>query len=400
MKIAKIEDLHADAGWRTFSWLKVTTDEGLVGWAEFNEAVWNPGLTTVIRRLAAHAIGQDPREVGKLGATLTAITRMAAGGTNQQALAAIENACLDLKAKALGVPVCQLFGGPYRDRLQLYWSHCGTFRARNHEFFEKVIGTPPLRTLDDMTALGREALARGYKAVKTNPILFDKDGGKPPHMVNPGFGPVGLDLAQTYDAKTTDAICAQLAALREGLGRDTGVMLDLNFSQKPEGLMRIAKAVEPFRLTWLEMDLHEPAALAGVRRSSTTPIASLESIYGRRQYRPFFENYAVDVAIVDVPWNGYLEGLRIASLAESFEVNVAPHNFYGHMATLMSAHFCAAIPNFRIMEFEADDVPWNDDFVTHPPQVVEGELLVPTRPGWGCDVNEEAVRAHPPKQAR
>ena len=147
-------------------------------------------------------------------------------------------------------------------------------------------------------------------------------------MLNPGFGPVGLDLAQTYDAKTTDAICAQLAALREGLGRETGVMLDLNFSQKPEGLM------------------------------------------------------------------------RIASLAESFEVSVAPHNFYGHLATLMSAHFCAAIPNFRIMEFEGGDVPWNDDLVTHPPEVNDGELLVPTRPGWGCEVDEEAVRAHPPKQAR
>ena len=63
MKIAKIEDLHADAGWRTFSYLKVTTDDGLVGWAEFNDAGWNPGLTAVIRGLSAHAIGQDPREV-------------------------------------------------------------------------------------------------------------------------------------------------------------------------------------------------------------------------------------------------------------------------------------------------------------------------------------------------
>ena len=67
---------------------------------------------------------------------------------------------------------------------------------------------------------------------------------------------------------------------------------------------------------------------------------------------------------------------------------------------MMSAHFCAAISNFRIMEFEGDDVPWNDDLVTHPPEARNGELAVPTRPGWGCDVNEEAVRAHPPKQPR
>jgi L-alanine-DL-glutamate epimerase-like enolase superfamily enzyme len=142
MRIAAIEDLHADAGWRTFSFLKLTTDAGLVGWAEYNEAQWSQGLTAVIRKLVPIAIGQDPRAVGRISATLAAMTRMAPGGMNQQAIAAIENACLDVKAKALGVPVCALFGGPYRERLQLYWSHCGTFRVRNHEFFERVIGTP------------------------------------------------------------------------------------------------------------------------------------------------------------------------------------------------------------------------------------------------------------------
>jgi L-alanine-DL-glutamate epimerase-like enolase superfamily enzyme len=397
MKIVKIEDLHADAGWRTFSFLKITTDEGLVGWSEFNEAVWNPGLTAVIRKLSEHALGQDPRAVGRLGAILSAITRMAPGGTNQQAIAAIENACLDVKAKALGIPVYELFGGPYRERIPLYWSHCGTFRVRNHDFFEKVIGTPPLRTLDDIKELGREAARRGYKAVKTNPLVF---GGERPRMLNPGFGPVGLDLANNYDASIVNAITDQLAALREGLGSDAGLMMDLNFSFKPEGLKRIARAVERFDMTWLEMDLHEPEALADIRRSTSTPIASLEAIYGRRHYKPYFENRAVDVAIIDVPWNGLLESIRLASMAETYEVNIAPHNFYGHLATMMSAHLCAAVPNFRIMEIEGDDVPWKDELVTNPPVIKDGELVLPTAPGWGADVNEEAVRAHPPKQKR
>lgn len=397
MKIVKIEDLHADGGWRTFSFLKITTDEGLVGWSEFNEAIWNPGLTTVIRRLSEHAIGQDPRAVGKLGATLAAITRMAPGGTNQQAIAAIENACLDVKAKALGIPVYALFGGPYRERIPLYWSHCGTFRVRNHEFFEKIIGTPPLRCLDDIRELGREALRRGYKTVKTNPLLFD---GARPRMLNPGFGPVGLDLAQNYDAQLVESITDQLAALREGIGSHIGLMMDLNFSFRPEGLIRIAKAVERFQMTWLEMDLHEPDALANIRRSTSTPIASLEAIYGRRNYKPYFDKGTVDVAIIDVPWNGLLESVRIASMAETYEINIAPHNFYGHLATMMSAHLCAAVPNFRIMEIEGDDVPWKDSLVTVPPVVEDGEMLIPTGPGWGADVNEEAVLAHPAKQKR
>jgi galactonate dehydratase len=395
MRIVSVEDLHADAGWRIFSFVKITTDDGLVGWSEYNETFWNQGLTMVIRKLADTLIGQDPRPFARISASLYAMTRLAPGGMNQQAIAAIENACLDITAKALGVPVYELLGGPFRERLPLYWSHCGTFRALSPDYFERIVGTPPLRTLDDMKRLGEEAIARGYNAVKTNPILFD---GECPRMLNPGFLLGDLDLAHNSSSRIVGAITEQLAAFREGIGPHAELLLDLNFSFKPEGLQRIAKAVEPFHLAWLEMDLHEPKALATVRRSTTTPIGSLESIYGRRGYRPYFENYAVDVAIIDVPWNGLMESVRIAALADAYEINVAPHNFYGHLSTMMSAHLCAAVPNFRIMEIEVDDVPWKDDLVTNPPVIQNGELVLPTSPGWGTDVNEEAVRAHPPKQ--
>jgi L-alanine-DL-glutamate epimerase-like enolase superfamily enzyme len=397
MKIVKIEDMHADGGWRTLSFLKVTTDEGLIGWSEFNETLWNPGLTQVVRRMAEHAIGMDPMEIGKLAATMWAFTRMVPGGTNQQAIAAIENACLDIKGKALGVPVSSLFSGPYRDRVPLYWSHCGTFRVRDAQLFETVIGTPPLRTLDDFKALGQQAVRDGWKAVKTNPIVFAESG---PYWVHSGFAKQGMDLANNSSQVALDAMVDQMAALREGLGRNAGLMLDLNFSMKPQGLSQAARALEPFNLTWLEMDLHEPQALSQVRRGSSTPVASLEAIYGRRNYRPFFEHQAVDYAIVDVVWNGFSESVRVAELAESYELNVAPHNFYGHLASLISAHFCAAVPNVKIMEYEVDDVPWKDDFVTVPPVIENGDLVLPTTPGWGADINEEAVRAHPAKVKR
>jgi L-alanine-DL-glutamate epimerase-like enolase superfamily enzyme len=103
----------------------------------------------------------------------------------------------------------------------------------------------------------------------------------------------------------------------------------------------------------------------------------------------------MDVSIVDVPWNGIWQSMKIAALAESFEVNVAPHNFYGHLSTLMSAHFCAAIPNFRIMEIDIDDVPWKDELITVPPMIRDGFLVVPDGPGWGAELNEEAIAAHP-----
>ncbi len=102
------------------------------------------------------------------------------------------------------------------------------------------------------------------------------------------------------------------------------------------------------------------------------------------------------MAIIDVPWNGILESVKIAAMAETYEVNVAPHNFNGHLGTLMSAHFCAAIPNFQVMEIDIDDVPWKDALVTRPPMIEAGELLIPTGAGWGAEVNEDVVRAHLP----
>ena len=145
------------------------------------------------------------------------------------------------------------------------------------------------------------------------------------------------------------------------------------------------------------MDLYDPAALARIRHALKTPVASCESLFGLRGFRPFFENQSMDVAIVDVPWNGIWQAIKIAGLAESFEVNVALHIFYGHLSTLMSAHFCAAIPNFRIMEIDIDDVPWKDDLVTKLALIQDGMLKIPECIGWGTELNEEAIAANPIK---
>ncbi|MBV8493518.1 MAG: mandelate racemase/muconate lactonizing enzyme family protein, partial [Alphaproteobacteria bacterium] len=189
----------------------------------------------------------------------------------------------------------------------------------------------------------------------------------------------------------------QLAAFREGAGPDVGLHLDTNFNYKIDGFIKLARALEPLDLVWLEIDLYDPEGLALIRRSSRTPISSCESLYGRKQFRPFFERQAVDYAIIDVAWNGILESVKIAAMADAYEVNVAPHNFNGHLGSLISAYFCAAVPNFKVMEIDIDDVTWKDDTVTRPPVIENGDLLLPAGPGWGADVNEEFVRAHPPK---
>jgi L-alanine-DL-glutamate epimerase-like enolase superfamily enzyme len=395
MKIVKLEDFHADAGWDTYSFLKITTDEGLVGWSEFNESR-RRGMTAVIHGLGATLIGQDPRAINRIDAALHAPSRPTAGGLTSHAIAAIVNACLDIKGKALGVPVYELFGGAVRDRMPVYWSRCGVLRARCADLFDgKVIDRPAVRTLDDLQGAAREARERGFKAIKTNLLLFDAKGGRmfAPGMTGTGPGHPELNLGDDI----LDALIAQLTALRQGAGPGVRLLVDLNFNYKPEGLRRIAKAVEPFNLLWLEMDMHDPKALSLIRQSTTTPIGSLETILGRRSLKPYLENYSVDVAIIDAQWNGLVESVKMAAMADAYEVNVASHNFNGPLANIMSAHFCAAIPNFRIMEFDVDEVPWKTKLLTNPYVIENGELLLPTGAGWGTVVNEAVIRAHPAK---
>jgi len=391
MKIAKIEDLHCDAGWRTFSFLKVTTDDGLAGWSEYNESYGSAGLTAVIRGLAELVVGEDARATERITAKLYAKTRHAAGGMIQQAIAALENALIDVKARALGVPVYELFGGPVRDRFRLYWSHCGSYRLHHAQ----LMGKPAVRSLADLTLLAREVRAAGFTALKTNIFLFDQDT---PALYMPGFAAHAGFPELNPSTRVIDALRAQLGALREGAGREVDILLDLNFNFKTEGFIAVARALDDLGLTWIEIDSYDPKALRDIRRAVKTPIASCESLFGRRGFRPYLEQRSMDTAIVDVPWNGIAEALKIAAMAEAYEVNVAPHNFYGHLSTLMSAHFCAALSNFRIMEIDIDDVPWKDDLVTVPPRIENGHLVLPEGPGWGAELNEAAIRAHPPKR--
>ena len=249
-----------------------------------------------------------------------------------------------------------------------------------------------MRTLDDIANLGREAVQRGFRALKTNILLFGPDGAS---NYRSGFGTGAGHPEINVDRPLLRAIVDTIAAFRQGAGPDMDLLLDLNCNVKPEGARQIAKALEPYKMTWLEYDLHDPKSLAAIRQSTTIPIAALETVYGRRELRPYLEHNSVNVVIVDPRWNGMIEAVRMATLVDSFEVNVAIHNYHGHLSTLIGAHFACVIANLRVTEFVVDEAPWTKDFFTHPLQIDNGVLVVPDRPGWGTDINEAAVRAHP-----
>ena len=167
MKIARVEALHCDGGWRPWTFVRIETDDGLVGWGECSDNRSPYGIAGSVQDLTPLLIGQDPRPVERLYWDMLRATRQNLGGVSHKAMAGIELALWDIKARALGVPVYELFGGPLRDRMRLYWSHCGTTRAR----LGHVLGTPPLRSYADISALDKEVVARGFTALKTNMVI-------------------------------------------------------------------------------------------------------------------------------------------------------------------------------------------------------------------------------------
>jgi L-alanine-DL-glutamate epimerase-like enolase superfamily enzyme len=237
---------------------------------------------------------------------------------------------------------------------------------------------------------------RGFSALKTNITLFG-DGDARGH--SPGFARGDSFPELNPERYVLRAVREQLAAFREGVGPDIDILVDLNFNYKTEGYLRVAREMEPFDLFWVEIDTRNPAAQAYIRSRTTIPVAGGETLCGRREYRPYFEVGAMDSIIIDLPWNGFAESVKIAAMADAYEVNIAPHNFYSPLATAMSLHLCAVVPNVRIMEMDVDQATWVDDLAFDRPLVRDGYLELPDGPGWGTTVNEEMVRAHPAKPA-
>ncbi len=387
MKIDRIETRHCDAGWRNYHFVKLTTDEGVVGWSEYDQHQGALGLTTVIEQLAETARGVRVADVERLHQLLLARARQSMSGVMAMAIGAIENALLDARAKELGVPCCDLLGGRLRDRVRVYWSHCATWRISLPKYYGKAI-----TDLDGVAALGAEVQERGFTALKTN--VFDHSGATPRGWA-PGFGRP-FEPGRNVDRKVISELRRHLDALRSGAGPDMDILLDLNFNARTSGYRQMVRALADLDLFWIEIDTPSAEALASVRHQSRHPISSCESLITPGAFLPFLRAEAVDVVIIDAVWNGVWQSMKIAALADAHEVNVAPHNYYGHLATMMNAHMSAAAPNLRIMETDIDRLPWDCEVFTHEPEFENGCLIVPERPGWGTEPDEAAMAAHPP----
>ncbi len=389
MKITDVKTFVVDGGFRPWTFVKIeTSDPGVVGWGDCTD--WgSPGpVAATVKRYAAWIIGRDPMQAEAIWWDLAASSVRHRGGLAWKAMAGIDNALWDIRGKVLGAPVWQLLGGKLRDKLRLYWTHCGSTRVRH----AAALGIPKVETTDDLRRLAEEVLERGYTAIKTN-MLRLKDLPTPPASFEL-FRNVPGDA---YPAVVRNAIHI-IKTFREVFGPDTGIALDVAFYFKLGGAIKLARALEPYDLMWLETETFDPSALAVVRQSTNTPICHGESIFGVQGFKPYLERYAQDIIMPDLAWNGITMGKKIADFAHAYDVLFAPHNCHSPLTTLISANVCATVPNFFALEFDVDDAPWRDDLMTHPLIIEDGYLHLPERPGLGSDLIEEALLKHPAKE--
>ncbi len=328
--------------------------------------------SAVSKTLSWLSSARTPGPVEKLYADMYRLARQALGGVALKAIAGIDTALWDIKAKALGIPVYELFGGPYQDKIRAYWGHCGLYRTR----IADLMKIPHVKTMEDVYDLGKEVVSKGFTALKTNIML----SGEPD---------------QTPLRDNVEILKKIVGTFRNAVGDKVDICVDVNATFNNDGFEAIARAMEPYELMWLEVDSNDPAALLEIKKSTRIPICSGGILSTSKAFDPFLNLRSMDIANVEVASCGFTEARRIATLAETREILITPYNACSHLLTFMTSQLCASVPNVKIMGMDIDAVPWKDDIVTDVPDIKDGYIHIPRKPGLGVELNEKEIAKHP-----
>ena len=363
MKITHIGSvLLKPTGWVL---IKVKTDEGITG---IGEAYHGAGVhqIAVDERLTRPLIGQDPRNVDKLFRDM--MGAMSASGFYQgavmSAISGIESALWDITGQAAGVPIWQLLGGKFRDKIRIY-NDCHAGETETPEAY---------------AAKAREVEARGFTAIK-----FDIDP-LPSRRDRYNRCISNDDIAHYVEVVT---------AVRESLDSNTDLAIDAHWFYAPVDILKVAHAFEDLDLLWLEDPIppENIAAMEGVTKSTRTPICTGENFYTRFGFRDLIETQAADIISPDMAKaGGLLEGRRIADLADMYYIPIAPHNIGSPVQTVANCHVMAAVPNFLVLEFHHLDNLFWEGIINEGPLIQEGHIDVPNLPGLGVTLNEELLK--------
>ena len=343
IKITKLETFKVKP---RFLFLRIHTDQGITGLGEPITEGRADTCAAAVQEIAPYLVGKDPRRIMHHWQAIYRHTFYRGGPVLTSALSGIEQALWDIKGKALGVPIYELLGGPTRDRIRVY-AHART----------------PERI--------KEAKAEGYTAFKTG-VKNARQSGV---VANPKF----IDEA-------TEAF----AALREAVGKDGDIGIDFHGAISPQNAALLIQRLEPYQPFFIEepVNCQNVDVMAQLAKETYIPIATGERIFTKWGFREILEKGAASILQPDMCHaGGIFEGRLIAGMAEAYYAAIAPHNPLGPISLAAGLQLAASIPNFLCQE----QVTLGEGYLKEPFKVSDGHLPLPTKPGLGIELDEDAL---------
>jgi galactonate dehydratase len=365
MNIKGVETFLVDPGThKRWLFVKVEADGGLHGWGEcYTQADRDRSIEAHVRELGRYLVGRSAFDVKHF--TYTAYTDFGAKRGSMDfysAVSGLEQALWDIVGKGLGQPVYNLLGGAFRTKLRVYANGWAS-------------GRDPDRTAEQAQAVVR----RGFTALKFDPF--------------PG------PWRAWIDRRDEQLAVAQVRAVREAVGPDIDVLVEVHRRLSPMLAIRIARQMEPYRPFWYEepVSSRDLDGLVEARHGIDLPIVTGEELYSKTEFRDVIERRAADILNPDVcNCGGVLELREIAAMAEPAHIAVAPHNYnsttVGLAATLQAA---AGMPNFLITEYFVNFEEVGRAIARTPFRVEQGAIRLPAAPGLGIDLDEDALARYP-----
>jgi galactonate dehydratase len=364
--VERVETFVVEAGWRNFLIVKITTNDGVVGWGDGTLGWKEFAVESLVKEFAErYLIGKDPFRIEDLWFRLYQIEHNT-GPVMFSAMAGLETALWDIVGKVCNQPVVNLVGGMLRDRVRVYANGWYTSVKDEGRLRESV----------------RHVMALGYTALKFDP-----------------FGAGGREMSRS-DLR---AACHAVETVRDEAGPDVDILIECHGRFSVGTAIEAIKAMQPYQPLFCEEPIpaHNMDSQAWVTKAASAfgaRVATGEHTYSRFGFQEMLNKQAAHVIQPDLVYaGGFMETKKIAAMAEASYVSVAPHNCDGPGRLMASIHLCANIPNFLILETFADfDVAWRKDLVRSGNPVLEdGCYRVPSAPGWGYEIDEEVAKAHP-----
>jgi len=361
-------------GGRYFTFVKLATNDGIVGYGEAYAGTFNPGVVSsmLVDVAERHLIGKDPFDI-----ELFWRSAYSRGFTQrpdvslQGVMSALEMACWDIVGKAIEQPVYRLLGGQVHERLRTY----------TYLFPEDGDPTDVYADPDLAAERAAQYLAQGFTAVKVDPAgPYTVMGGHQPSQSR-------IELSVEFVRK-----------IREAVGSRADILFGTHGQFTPSGAIRLATRLEPYDPLWFEEPTppDDLAGMAQVARGTSIPIATGERLTTKSEFARVLEAGAANILQPNLGRaGGILEGKKIAALAEAHNAQIAPHLYCGPIVGAANIQLATCSPNFLILEGILDWGGFHAEIVKTPLPWEEGYLIPPTAPGLGVELDEEVARAHP-----